>query len=456
MWTRLCILFGVTQLVAACNNHCDQYKNEGCDDGQACEAAQGGGDPICATELVVLGRVFDLNSNAGIAGATVVALDANGSAVSYIAVTDSAGNYELQVPTPRNADGSPSTSYEITLRADSSGYVTFPSGIRQALPFSTANPTMRNNRYEIQLPLTDIGLLPLPPGGPATGTIHGNVQGNDNHASVLVVAEVGAKGYTAMAGRDGNYTIFNVPVGTATVAAYAVGYNYERGMSDVIAGESVEVNLDLIDDRASVVSGSVNIVNRQAGEATSVIFVLESTFDTTLLRGVSPPGLRAPEPGMPPNIENTFSVAGVPAGRYVILAAFENDSLVRDESDIGGTAIVHQEIVAGQDVAVADAFKVTGAVDLVRPGANGIEMITGVPTFEWVDDSSEDRYAVTVFDAYGNIIWETGTPKSIVTLPYAGPALSSGMYYQYRVSSIKDPSTVISKSEDLKGVFFLP
>jgi hypothetical protein len=27
------------------------------------------------------------------------------------------------------------------------------------------------------------------------------------------------------------------------------------------------------------------------------------------------------------------------------------------------------------------------------------------------------------------------------------------MYYQFRVASIKDPSEVISRSEDLKGVF---
>jgi hypothetical protein len=86
----------------------------------------------------------------------------------------------------------------------------------------------------------------------------------------------------------------------------------------------------------------------------------------------------------------------------------------------------------------------------------GPEMVTGVPTFTWVDDSSEDRYAITVFDSFGNIAWEGGTPKSVTTLTYGGPALTPGMYYQFRVASIKDPSTVISRSEDLKGVFFVP
>jgi hypothetical protein len=83
-------------------------------------------------------------------------------------------------------------------------------------------------------------------------------------------------------------------------------------------------------------------------------------------------------------------------------------------------------------------------------------MVTSAPTFTWLDDSSEDRYAITVFDSYGTAIWEAQTPKSVVTLTYGGPALKSGMYYQFRVASIKDPSEVISRSEDLKGVFFVP
>lgn len=86
----------------------------------------------------------------------------------------------------------------------------------------------------------------------------------------------------------------------------------------------------------------------------------------------------------------------------------------------------------------------------------GPEMVTGAPTFTWLDDSSEDRYAITVFDSYGNVVWEGGTPKSVVSLLYGGPALKPGMYYQFRVQSIKDPSTIISRSEDLKGVFFQP
>jgi hypothetical protein len=376
--------------------------------------------------------------------------------VSFVATSATDGGYVLPIPTLRGADGAPAESFKITLRADANGYVTFPAGIRPALPFDTANPVLNDGRYEIKSALTDVGLLKMAAGGPATGTIKGHVADNATHASALVVAESSGAGYTAIAGRDGDFTIFNVPAGAASVNAYVRGYNYAGKSIDVPAGATVEVDLDVTDAAPSTVSGSVSIVNGQLGEGTSVILVVESTFNSALACGETPPGLRAPDPGIAPDVDGAFSITGVPAGRYVVLAGFENDYLVRDESGIGGTEIVHQDVIAGQDVEIADGFKVTGSVDIVGPGAAGPEMVTGAPTFSWIDDSSEDRYAVTVFDSYGTVVWESETPKSVVTLQYGGPALEPGMYYQFRVASIKDPSEVISRSEDLKGVFFAP
>lgn len=455
MWIRLAVALAMT--VAGCggDDTCDAVANTGCDDNQACEIVQGG-EPTCVAAVVVVGRVFDLETNAGVGGARVVAVDANGAAISFVATSAADGSYTLPIPTARASGGAPAETFTITLRADASGYVTFPSGVRPALPFDTSGAVLTNGRYEIKSALTDVGLLKLAAGGPATGTVNGQVASNETNASVLVVAEVDGVGYTALAGRDGEYTIFNVPAGAANVAAYARGHNYVGKSATVSAGAAVDVDLDLSDAGASTVSGSVSIVNGQLGEATSVILVVESTFKANIARGETPPGLRAPEPGTVPDVNGAFSITGVPAGRYVVLAAFENDNLVRDESGGGGTDIVHQEVVAGQDVTIGDGFKVTGSVDIVGPGAMGPEMVTGAPTFTWLDDSSEDRYAVTVFDSYGNVVWEAGTPKSVVTLSYAGPELKSGMYYQFRVQSIKDPSTVISRSEDLKGVFMLP
>lgn len=455
MCTRLAAV--IAMLVVGCggDDTCDPVGNTGCDDGQACERVQGG-EPTCVAALVVVGRVFDLETNSGVSGARIVALDANGAATSFVATSGSDGSYTLPIPVTRTSAGAPAETFTLTLRADASGYLTFPAGVRPALPFDTATAVLTDGRYQIKSAVTDIGLLKLAAGGPAIGAIKGDVEDNPTNASVLVVAEVNGVGYTAIAGRNGEYTIFNVPVGAASVAAYARGHNYVGKTADVRAGATAEVDLDLSDAAASTVSGSVSIVNGQLGVATSVILVVESTFNATIARGEAPPGLRAPEPGLVPDVNGAFSIAGVPAGRYVVLAAFENDHLVRDESGGGGTDIVHQEVVAGQDVTIGSGFKVTGSVDIVGPGASGPESVASAPTFTWLDDSSEDRYAVTVFDSYGTVVWESSTPKSVVTLPYGGPALEPGMYYQFRVASIKDPSTVISRSEDLKGVFFVP
>src|SRR5262249_10353020 len=145
------------------------------------------------------------------------------------------------------------------------------------------------------------------------------------------------------------------------------------------------------------------------------------------------------------------------AGRYVILGAFENDNLVRDpDLNIGGTSTLHVEIMPGQTT-TADSFKGTGALDVLSPGADGPEQGTGAPTFEWDGASPEAPYDLIVFDAFGNVVWETDEPSHSGDNPmvlYGGPALEAGMYYQFRATSYHN-GTAISATEDLRGVFFL-
>lgn len=463
---RILVCALIVTSIAACGDDsekaCDVASNTGCGDGQVCEEVSGG-EPACFAPVTVRGKVFDLGTGAAVAGATIVGLDANGGAVTSVAISDATGNYVLAVPTARTADGTPAGGRAITLRADAAGYLTFPAGVRPALPIDTTAPTLVDGQYVVQSALTDVGLLPLPP-GPATGTIHGTVAANDTSAGALVVAERGVgpaapRGTTAIADRDGDYRIFNLAPGTYTVSAYAKGHNYKTATVEVAAGQDVDVDLALDSGAASAVSGSVQIVNGGGGTATSVILVVESTFNDALVRGESPPGLRAPDPGRLPDVTGAFRIEGVPAGRYVVLAAFENDRLVRDASSIGGTSIVHQVVTAGQDVTLSESFKVTGALDILGPGADGPEMVTGAPMLRWVDDSSEDRYDLTVFDAYGNVVWthtEPGASGRDPAVLYGGPALQSGMYYQFRVLSMRDPSEEISRTEDLRGVFYLP
>jgi hypothetical protein len=215
-----------------------------------------------------------------------------------------------------------------------------------------------------------------------------------------------------------------------------------------------------LSEALNTVSGNVQIVNAPGDAVTSVVLCVESTFDDLTGLGKVPPGLRVG------SVSGTFSIGEVPDGRYVVLAAFENDDLVRDpDQTIGGTEIVRIELpdpALGNDVDLPEGFKVTEALSVVGPGADGPEQVTNLtPTLEWEDDSSEDGYEITVYDAFGTLVWEDEigptTGSATVSHTYAGPAIEGGMFYQFRVTSFRERSgerTAISATEDLKGVFF--
>jgi hypothetical protein len=156
----------------------------------------------------------------------------------------------------------------------------------------------------------------------------------------------------------------------------------------------------------------------------------------------------------------------------VILAAFENDFLVRDpDTCIGGTDIMEQEFVSGETVDLSSGFKITGSLDVISPGANGPEAVTtSTPIFTWNDDSSEDEYELSVFDSFGNKIWDTTVPGVTSGNPSvtyntdgtgAGTAqpLEPGMFYQFRATAKRTSGggkvCETSQTEDLKGVFYL-
>jgi hypothetical protein len=150
----------------------------------------------------------------------------------------------------------------------------------------------------------------------------------------------------------------------------------------------------------------------------------------------------------------------------VLLAAFENDALVRDpDQSISGTQIVHLTVPdpeQGNDLTISNGFKITEALTIIGPGGDGPEEITTeTPTLEWADDSSEDGYVVSIFDAFGNQVWSTElgpvSGSATITLTYAGPPLEIGMFYQFKATSFRERNnvrTAISTTEGLRGVFY--
>ena len=441
------------------SNACDPIAQIGCEEGLVCEEVVDA-EPSCFAPVVLRGNVFDQADESGIEGATVVALDANRAPASTVAVTNAGGDYQIQVARQRDVDGNPMGG-DVTLRADAAGFQTFPGGIRQALPIDVSTPGEEDGVLVVETTATDIGLIALPSGA-GSNEIFGSVEVPSDATGVLVVAETSgqtAQGFTAIADRDGTYRIFNLPDGAFSVLGYAQGVNYGAEDVEVSGGEEVRVDLALSSDAPGTVTGSVQIVNPGAGKGTSYILVVESTFDETLARGETPPGLRAPE-GTELVDTSSWMIEGVPVGSYKVLGAFENDRLVRDpDFGQGNTEIVRVEVTAGQSVE-APSFKITGSLDVIAPGAEGAEEVTATPVFSWVDDSGEDRYHIEVFDTFGEMIWSDpdipGSSGSDPEVTYGGPPLESGMYYQFRVTSYDVNNRPLSRTEDLKGVFFLP
>lgn len=425
---------------------CSPDTEVGCPTGQVCEEVESG-EPACFDPVLIEGRVFDLQTDAAVSGARVVARNASYVAISPVATSGADGRYRLAVPTRRDRAGQP-VSEPFTLRADAAAYQSFPTPPRVALPLSSADaePVGETTGYLLANATTDVGLIALPSSA-GLGSISGSVI-TDRPGSALVVAG----GVTGVADADGTFVLFNVPAGSQRVSAYLQGANFTSVQADV-APSALTANVTLQESGAATatVSGSLSIVNGGDGDDTSVLLALEETFIESVARGEAPPGLRAAP------VSGAFSIAGVPDGRYVVLAAFENDRLVRDpDTSIGGTQIQHIE-VAGSSVALDASFKVTGALAVVSPGADGLEQTSATPTFVWEDDSSEDAYLVVVYDAFGTEVWQTtgnfdpGGNKD-ATVDYAGPSLEPGMIYQFRATSIKD-GTPISSTEDLLGVF---
>ncbi|MBL9105488.1 MAG: hypothetical protein JNL82_31420 [Myxococcales bacterium] len=415
---------------------------------------------VCVAPVEVRGKVIDATSEAAIVGARVHGVDVAGEVLAAAAVSGEDGSYALAVDVRRAADGAP-LAVDLTLQAFAADYQPFPAGLRVALPVALAEARLDEERgaWVVELPPTTIALVPLPEDRRGGVEVSGRV-GGERPGGALVVAEGPKPAPYGVADRDGAYVLFNVPAGPATVRAYRRDLAVVGEKIDV-AGEDL-AGVDLAADAAGVaeVRGAVNLVDPGDGEATSVVLIPDSVYDPALARGPLPFGLRAPDPGAAPDVKNTFVMRGVPAGSYRVLAGFENDSLVRDpDLTIGGTGVPTVSVKAGADAEIKEAFKITGALAVLGPGVDAAEVVTGAPTFRFASDPGADHYDVRVFDGFGAVIWDTSVPKvgggEPIEVPYAGPALTPGSYYQFRAVSLKDVGgmTPLSATEDLRGVF---
>lgn len=446
---------GLLAVLSACGpKECKLDDAASCPADQACEQVQGK-KPACFAPVTLEGRVFDLSNSAGIEGALVLAADENGAPAGPAVTSAKDGTYSLRVPSTRTDDKGTFTSRKVLLRSQAKNFVPYPSGARVSLPIDTsaATRTEDSKPFVLKSPQTDVGLTPVPAGEQNRPTVSGTVEMSAGQKAVLLVLESG--GRTALASSDGTFTFFNVPSGGFKLSAYSSGSNYTVLDVNVASADVTGLEVKKSATATASLSGSVQLVAGANNAGTSVVLVVESTFIETLGRGEVPPGLRAPEDGVAPNISGAWTISGIPDGKYVVLAAFENDGNVRDpDPGISGTQIQHITVVGGAlSPAVSPAFKVTAAVDLVSPGREGVELTSATPTFTWGVHSNADGYELKVFDALGVELWQAQVgDKAIVTSLYAGPALTAGQFYQWRVTARRRGAPT-SQTEELRGLF---
>jgi hypothetical protein len=408
--------------------------------------------------VLVQGHVFDLATNGGIAKAQVLATDENGAPVGVPVTSGDDGSYSMRVPTTRSSTRGELVDQKVLLRSQAKDFVPFPSGARVSLPVSIAQATRKDDAapWVLSTSLTELGLSMVEASEQGLPTVSGTVEDVSGSAVLVVLEQGAARGRSTLAAPDGTFSFFNVPAGDASISAYRRNQNYSPANVTVSSADITGVKVTKSPVAPASLSGSVQLVAGANGDGTSVVLAVESTFIEALGRGEVPPGLRAPQTGAP-TITGAWSITGIPDGKYVVLAAFENDGNVRDpDPGIAGTDIVHITVSGGTLTGASDPqFKVTGAVGLVAPGADGLDETTATPTFTWKKYSNADAYTLKVFDALGNLTWTLEIPSGqTVTADYAGPALTVGQTYQWRLTANRNGAPT-SLTEELRGLFIV-
>jgi hypothetical protein len=406
--------------------------------------SSGGPPPTGTLQLTVV----DGDTAAGIADARVIVMDGDTGNPVDILTTD--------------ANGSAGDIYEtgaLQLKVSAEGYGPSPAPGIPPLPVQIADK---------QVTSITVSLFALPAAD--RGTISGQVtdrQGQPVVGALVVATAADGTQVTTIAGVNGNYVLYNVPVGDATVDTFFGGLNFA-------SITPVGVSLDAVSTQDIGASG---VAAGQISGHVSFTSISGDIIDITLLH----PGTREVLPGLRTDTYDggSYMMSGVPNGTFEIIASLENDGYVLDP-DVSVTQGI-PEVTINNDAITKD-FKVTGSIELTNPPSSvdgSVPVLSNLPTFSWVKESSyasADDYAIEVVDESGTTVWggfdEGNNYAPRVTVPQGntpsvaynsdGTAtvspLQAGRYYQLRVyarviDSTATGYTLLSASETLDGIF---
>jgi hypothetical protein len=426
---------------AACGSDgppCILDTNANCPETLQCETVAGADQPICVPPVVVVGNVFQsAPAKPGVSGARVLLVDDQGLAVAQAGISDFAGQFEVRVRAPRTADLRP-LSARRALRVEASGFQMYPAAYRPAptIDLADATLTVRGDRFGLTSAATQVALIPAPTGG--TATVSGHIALPDPPASVLVVAEpqeTTEGGGVSLADSTGAFNVFGLLPGIYLVRGVSLGHAFRARNITLNVGERGTLDIPAEAGTGVRVIGGVSLV----GGPTTASLAVAETFEPISPTAEIVPGTQRSLPSA-----GTFTIEGVPPGRYVVLAGFGIDGFQRAFTTIE---------VAGTDVTVPP-LTLAAALPIVGPGANGPEAVAVRPTIVWQAGGASD-YHVEVSDGRGVVIWDRFLPGSATSVAYDG-SFTLGGFYQAHVTARDGAGLPLSRTDELRGVFYLP
>lgn len=347
------------------------------------------------------------------------------------------------------------TAGSFYVRIAAQGFYELPQGSVSPIPFSASAGQTYSQTYYLD---TLQGIL---------GMIDGNI--TPKQSGFLIVASSTTTGseFHTYSGPDGYFALFNLPLGSYDI--YGVKSGYKSDSKTVLISPefpSKTIQLTFIQVNGSTLNGMVTFLAANNG------IVDISILDRNSMSVVT---------GLTTKIDSSrnYVVSNIPTGDYVAWASYENDGYVMDPDWIFKNPGA-LNVSFNTDTILTLNFSVTDAISIISP-TNPDESITPapadsiIPTFKWNAYPQAKEYIIEVRDISGNLIWGGFTAAGVIRhsqIPkewtsaefnFDGSAFSQlqpGEIYQWRIYADDDAApnvqTLLSSSEDLKGLFITP
>ncbi|MDA3837361.1 MAG: carboxypeptidase-like regulatory domain-containing protein [Candidatus Delongbacteria bacterium] len=292
-----------------------------------------------------------------------------------------------------------------------------------------------------------------------------------NNVLIQAVASSGTEKYATVSGPDGFFILYNLPDNDYSYQALKSGFKLDTvtviGVTTPLYPDGLydSLTVEISPYAGSALSGSVSFL--ATTDTLDVDIVLRDPITMAVI-----PGMITREIG------GNYSLDSIPDGDFIAWASFENDGYVMDPDWIFKNP-------DGLDLSFPTNntplnFSLTGSINMISPtnpadSIYAFEADSLVPTFSWGPYPSTKEWIIEVRDLNGNVIWGGFDASGIVqhqqiskdtySIEYnfdgsASANLVPGNIYQWKIYADDDTAlnvqTLISSSEDLRGIFTVP